>query len=94
MSSPGHSFADGAAAAHELVQAAAHSRHCRLQSRDWHLAALAWEFLLVLEFPPSPHLLHSACRKPNSGKSTKTTEVSSAMDTSSQKRHTCASTQS
>lgn len=64
------------------------------RARIWYLAALAWEFLFILEFFPSPHLLHSACRKPNFSKSTKTTETSSAMDTPSRKRHICASTQS
>lgn len=80
MSSPGHSFADGAAAAHELVHG------CR--ARECYLAALAWEFLFILAFFPSPDLLHSACRKANSAQSTKTMEMSSAMDSSSWKRHT------
>lgn len=71
MTSPGHSFAEGAAAAHELV----HGCSPQPALQDMYLAALAWESLFILEFSPSPHLSHSACRKPNFGKC-KTTEMS------------------
>lgn len=48
--------------------------HPQQALQDGDVAAPAQQFLFIPEFFPAPHLLHSACRKPNFGKSAKSRE--------------------